>query len=536
MSSVRPRRRLSIFVRTFLVLLGALVVAQGLGVALLLLRTPIFDAPAHPPEVIALLGTDMPAVDTRLQVHTQAQMPQPEAQQHREPRIEAAMAHWLGVPAAAVRFFTSLPPLDEGSGFGEPGFPPPNGPMPTRPDAAAAQQGTAAQDAFAPDFPDDAEFPPPPMAGGPPGFEAQADDAGAPRTGARPDHPFAGRFAGPGGRMAGGPWRRGPGFDFIAGKNQLDGFTAAVRQADGRWRVVTSPGRRLTGAFKLQVVLLFAAGLLLMLPLAWWFSRALSAPIRRFSEAADRLGRHPETAPLPLQGPAELAQAVASFNTMQGRLNRMVHERTQMVAAIAHDLRTPLARLAFRMESAPVELRERVQADIDEMKTMISAALDFIRNAQHPGARARLDFRLLAEGVVDDLADIGADARLLPGESILMEGDPMALRRLVANLCDNAIKYGGNARLSLHRDDGHCVLWIDDDGPGIDPAQREQLLLPFVRGESSRNRDTGGIGLGLAVANGIATAHGGELSLDNRHGGGLRASVRLPCLPPASPQ
>jgi len=477
-SSVRPRRRLSIFVRTFLLLAAALGVAQGLGVALLLLRTPIFDVPTHPPEVVALLGTQMPASDARLQVRTQSALPRPGAQQHREPRIEALMAHWLGVAPADVRFYSR-----GGDAFDRGGrFVPAPGSLP--------------------------------LADPPPDFDGHFD-------GHFDDH-----FDAPGG----GP-RRGPGGDFIAGKNAFDGFTAAVRQADGRWRVVTSPGRRLSGAFKLQVVLLFAAGLLLMLPLAWWFSRALAAPIRGFSAAADRLGRHPDAPPLPPQGPAELAQAVDSFNTMQARLNRMVHERTQMVAAIAHDLRTPLARLAFRMESAPAPLRERVMADVEEMKTMISAALDFIRNAQRSGPRARLDFRLLAEGVVDDLADTGADAKILPGASVLLEGDPMALRRMVANLCENALKYGGNARLALHREDGHCVLWVDDDGPGIDPAQREQLLLPFVRGEASRNRDTGGIGLGLAVANGIATAHGGELALDNRPGGGLRASVRLPCLP-----
>ncbi|HVJ36615.1 MAG TPA: ATP-binding protein [Stenotrophomonas sp.] len=505
MSPARPPRRLSIFARTFLLLAGALVAAQGLGVALLLLRTPIFDVPVHPPEVVALLGTQMPAADTRLQVHNQSTMPQADAHQHREPRIEAMMAHWLGVPAQNVRFYTGGEPFGEGDRFMPPGGAahlPPAGARDDSVATAGQAQGTA-------DVPG-------PLLPGPPDFR----NHGPP----------------PGGYPAGGnPWRRGPGLDFIAGKNQFDGFTAAARQADGRWRVVTAPGRRLSGAFKLQVVLLLGAGLLLMLPLAWWFSRALSAPIRRFSEAADRLGRHPDAAPLSPQGPTELAQAVDSFNTMQARLSRMVHERTQMVAAIAHDLRTPLARLAFRVESVPAPLRERVMADIDEMKAMISAALDFIRNAQRPGPRSLLDFRLLAEGVVDDLCDIDADAQLLPGESVLLEGDPMGLRRMIANLCENALKYGGNVRLTLLCEDGHCLLWVDDDGPGIDPAQREQLLLPFVRGERSRNRDTGGIGLGLAVANGIATAHGGELWLDNRPEGGLRASVRLPCLPAARP-
>ncbi len=248
-------------------LAGALVLAQGLGVALLLLRTPIFDVPVHPPEVVALLGTQMPAADTRLQVHSQPTMPQPDAHQHREPRIEAMMARWLGVPAQNVRFYSGMVPFGQGGRFM-----PPEGGVHLPP--ASARGGDPA---FAGQENGTADFPGPPLPG-PPDFR----DRGPP----------------PGGYPAGGnPWRRGPGLDFIAGKDAFDGFTAAARQADGRWRVVTAPGRRLSGAFKLQVVLLFGAGLLLMLPLAWWFSRALSAPIRRFSEAADRLGRHPDAAP-----------------------------------------------------------------------------------------------------------------------------------------------------------------------------------------------------------------------------------------------
>ncbi|KOR50099.1 histidine kinase, partial [Xanthomonas oryzae] len=147
-----------------------------------------------------------------------------------------------------------------------------------------------------------------------------------------------------------------------------------------------------------------------------------------------------------------------------------------------------------------------------------------IQNDRHRGERAPLDLRLLVESVVDNATDIGADAKLLPDPEITLDSDPLALRRAVMNLLENALKYGKRARLQLQRDGEDGVLWIDDDGPGIDPTQREQLLLPFVRGESSRNRDTGGIGLGLSVAHSIVLAHGGDLRLDNRARGGLRVT------------
>ncbi|WP_267103845.1 ATP-binding protein, partial [Xanthomonas sacchari] len=309
----------------------------------------------------------------------------------------------------------------------------------------------------------------------------------------------------------------------------LDGFTAALRQPDGHWRSVMSPPRRFSNEFKTQVVMLFLVGMLAMLPLAWWFSRALSAPIRRFAEAADQLGRNPDAQPLRRSGPSEIVQAADSFNAMQARLNRLINERTHMVAAIAHDLRTPLARLAFRLETLQPPLREKTMADIDEMKAMISAALDFIHNDSRRGTRSPLDFRLLVESVVDDASDTGADVVLLLGDAITLDGDPLSLRRMVMNLVENALKYGKRARLQLRHEAGECVLWIDDDGPGIDPAQREKLFLPFFRGENSRNRDTGGIGLGLSVAHSIVLAHGGQIALDNRAEGGLRVSVRLPC-------
>jgi two-component system OmpR family sensor kinase len=432
--------------------------------------------------LMALLSTKMPASNSNLKVQSSLKMPEPQSGQVRDQAIEYMMARWMGLNPTHVRFYRSATAS---------GLPPPF--LTAPPEPPPSQQDML-----------------PPMPSSPP---------------TRPPETRPNQLQG----MANAKHDTSTLPDFAPGAPLINGFTAAVQQEDHSWRIVTLPKLRLSHEFKFQVSLLFACGLLLMLPLAWWFSRALSAPIRRFSEAADELGRNPHAAPLERRGPSEIVQAADSFNTMQARLNRMVHERTQMIAAIAHDLRTPLTRLAFRMESLPSPLRDKTLADIKEMKEMISAALDFIQNDRHRSQRLPLDFNLLVEGVVDSLTDTGADALLDASEKTVIDGDPIALRRMVTNLAENALKYGKRARLQVRQQDAYCVLWVDDDGPGIDPSQSEQLLLPFVRGEVSRNRDTGGIGLGLAVANSIVLAHGGELQLANRDEGGLRVSVRLPC-------
>lgn len=199
-----------------------------------------------------------------------------------------------------------------------------------------------------------------------------------------------------------------------------------------------------------------------------------------------------------------------------------------MIGAIAHDLRTPLTRLAFRLDDLPAPLNQKVTADIDEMRSMISAALDFIRDRSLAAQRERLDFRLLVESVVDDQVDIGRDVTLQSGDAITLTGDPIALRRMVVNLVDNALKYGQRARLRLRTLRGECILEIDDDGPGIPEPLLQQVFEPFYRAEQSRNRDTGGIGLGLATVRAVALDHGGSVTLRNRPESGLRATVSLP--------
>jgi two-component system, OmpR family, sensor kinase len=305
-------------------------------------------------------------------------------------------------------------------------------------------------------------------------------------------------------------------------------FVAARHMSDGSWNIVEREVEGFPNALHRRAMLLFALGAATLLPLAWLFARALSAPIRRFSEAARRLGRDPNAPPLPREGPTEMLIAVDSFNSMQARLNRLIQERTHMVGAIAHDLRTPLTRLAFRLEDLPQPLREKVDADILEMKSMVSAALDFIRDRALSGQREPLDFRLLVESVVDDQSDLGHDVGLQSGTPITIAGNPLALRRMVGNLVDNALKYGERARLRLRVANDECILEIDDDGPGVPEQLQQQVFEPFFRLETSRSRDTGGIGLGLATVRAIVLDHGGEVGLGNRKGGGLRVTVSLP--------
>jgi len=305
-------------------------------------------------------------------------------------------------------------------------------------------------------------------------------------------------------------------------------LVAARQLPDGSWRSVRRIAAGFPDAFQRRALLSVAAGLAALLALAWVFARALVDPIRRFSDAAKRLGHDPNAPLLQREGPPEILLAVDSFNAMQARISRLIQERTHMVGAIAHDLRTPLTRLAFRLDDLPPPLGEKVAADIQEMKSMISGALDFIRDRSIGGQRERLDLRLLVERVVDDQSDLGHDVTLQPGTAITVEGVPLALRRMVANLVDNAVKYGERARLQLRADKDHCFLEVDDDGPGIPEQLQERVFEPFFRLEASRNRDTGGIGLGLASVRAIAVDHGGEITLGNRKGGGLRVVVSLP--------
>ncbi|MDZ4054061.1 MAG: HAMP domain-containing sensor histidine kinase, partial [Phenylobacterium sp.] len=218
--------------------------------------------------------------------------------------------------------------------------------------------------------------------------------------------------------------------------------------------------------------------------------------------------------------------AAEAFNDMQGRLKRYIDDRTAMVGAISHDLRTPLARMRFKLESAPGPVKAAVLADIAQMEAMITSVLGFIRDASAARPRERLDLLSLLECLVDDAGD--QDLTLTDGSApVTVEADALGLQRLFGNLLDNAVKYGARGRVRVFQDDGHAVVEIADDGPGLEAGELERVFQPFYRAEAARTLDGGGVGLGLAVARSIAVAHGGDVVLMSS-GAGLVARVRLP--------
>jgi signal transduction histidine kinase len=304
-------------------------------------------------------------------------------------------------------------------------------------------------------------------------------------------------------------------------------FQAGVEQPNGQWLVV-EPREALINPWQQRVLLVLAFAALAVTPLAWWFARRIAAPIAAFARAAERLGRDPEAPPLAIGSSTEIAAAAAAFNEMQERLRRYVTYRTTIIGAIAHDLRTPLTRLRFRIESVPDDLRSKLSGDIDEMEAMVASTLAFVQDATRLRDRTKLEVSSLVETVMDEAAETGADAAVERAERVVVDGDPIALKRLVANLVGNALKFGSRARGRVFSEAGMAIVEVEDDGPGMPEAEIERAFEPFHRLESSRSRETGGIGLGLAVVRTIARGHGGEVTLENRSEGGLRARLTLP--------
>ena len=301
----------------------------------------------------------------------------------------------------------------------------------------------------------------------------------------------------------------------------------AGAEIDGRWLHVTRATQEGPDPGIMRLILLVGANFTVLLPFAWFFARRLSRPIRQFAVAADRLGRGDDAAALPLEGPAELRTTAQAVNNMQARISAFVRERTAMIGAIAHDLRTPLARIAFRIENADDALRTPIQNDIDQMREMISATLSFVKSEAQPKSHVPVDLGLLLARLAESEASIGRNVALSGRRTATIDGDPVSLQRLFQNLVDNAVAFGGAAEIELRREGGAALIEIADRGPGLPEDKLETVFDPFVRIEPSRNRATGGVGLGLTIARMIAIQHGGRLTLANREGGGLTATVTL---------
>ncbi len=266
-----------------------------------------------------------------------------------------------------------------------------------------------------------------------------------------------------------------------------------------------------------------------------WAVRRLLVPVRTLAQAAERLGRDVVNAPpLPEVGPSEIVTAASAFNTMAARIRRFVEDRTFLLTAIGHDLRTPITRLKLRAEyMEDDEQRMKMLADLDEMEAMVAATLAFGRDITTAEPVTRINLASLLRTILDETAD-GApeqaeDLEFSGPEHLTIQARPLALKRALTNLVGNALKYGDAARVSLQQRSKEVVqIDIDDHGPGIAAEDMEAVFEPFRRLETSRNRETGGSGLGLSIARNIIRAHGGDIMLQNLTEGGLRASVTLP--------
>ncbi len=308
-----------------------------------------------------------------------------------------------------------------------------------------------------------------------------------------------------------------------------DILQVSYRLVDGNWLNFTMLVPRFTPIWQSRFFLAFFVMALVVTLLSVWAVRRSTAPLALFAWAAERLGRDVNAPDLPEDGPREVHQAAKAFNEMQRRLRSLINDRTQMLAAISHDLRTPITRLRLRAEFVEdKEQRSKMLSDLEQMEEMIAVTLAFARDDNANEPHKTLDLANLVQSVCDDAADVGGDVTYSGSQKAAFSGRPLALRRALTNLVDNAVKYGRRARVKVDTSSKNLIITVDDDGPGIPDGELERVFEPFFRLETSRSRDTGGTGLGLAVVRSIIRAHGGEISLSNRSQGGLRVTVILP--------
>ncbi|MBF0354025.1 MAG: HAMP domain-containing protein [Alphaproteobacteria bacterium] len=333
---------------------------------------------------------------------------------------------------------------------------------------------------------------------------------------------------GPQGMLGNAPWGgpgRGPMHEFSHQRS----FMISLKLADGSWLNAVIKGEPPDTLWRGRFLMGFAATTLITLLLAAWAVSRAVRPLRLFAGAAERLGTDMAAPPLDESGPAEVKKAAHAFNRMQERLRRFVDDRTRMLAAISHDLRTPLTRMRLRAEFVDdEETRAKMLADLDEMEAMIGATLAFARDSAKAEDRRPIDLAQLLSGLATDMQETGRKATFLGPEAAPFTGAPIALKRAFSNLVDNAIAYGGGADISLTAHSDRYEISIADEGPGIPEDLQERVFAPFFRIEGSRSRETGGVGLGLSVARDILRGHGGDISLANRQEGGLRVTVSLP--------
>lgn len=303
----------------------------------------------------------------------------------------------------------------------------------------------------------------------------------------------------------------------------ISGFEIGAQLPDGRWLVMQQGRNWAELGWITRTVLIIAAALAAVSLLSLLIARRLTRPIRNFSDAVQAVGVNPQNEPVREEGPAELRGAARAVNTMQARLRALIADRTKTLAAVAHDMRTPLMRLRLQAEHVAPDQREKMAREIEEVEALVASFIAFARDDPAEEARVRLDLAALLQSLADDHADAGRDVTYVGDDRAIITGQSLGLKRVFTNLIDNALKYGARARIALTLADGQVIVDVEDEGPGIPAAQRETVFEPFVR---LNEEGTRGAGLGLAAARSIARAHGGDIAiLDADSGAKLRVTL-----------
>lgn len=303
----------------------------------------------------------------------------------------------------------------------------------------------------------------------------------------------------------------------------ISGFQIGAQLPDGRWLVMRQGRNWAELGWIARAAGIIGGTLLLLSIMAVLFARYLTRPIRSFSDAVQAVGVNPQSEPVAEEGPQELRGAARAVNTMQARLRALIADRTKTLAAVAHDMRTPLMRLRLAAENAPPEQREKMAKEIGEVEALVASFIAFARDDPAEEARVRLDIAALLQSIADDHADNNRSVTFEGDERLIITGQSLGLKRLFANLVENALKYGNAARIKLRSEDGAVIVDVEDNGPGIPQDQRDTVFEPFVR---LNEEGTRGAGLGLAAARSIARAHGGEITiLDAENGALLRVTL-----------
>ncbi|SDY81598.1 ATP-binding protein [Citreimonas salinaria] len=308
-------------------------------------------------------------------------------------------------------------------------------------------------------------------------------------------------------------------------------MTLSIALAGGQWLNVGTRFERPPLQWPLVSTFTFAlSAALILVSVCWFLVTRLTGPLRRLARAADRLGRGEEAVPLPEIGPAEVRDLTCAFNRMQERLTRFVADRTRVLAAVGHDLRSPLTALRVRAEMVEDdETRESLVESIEEMQVMAEATLKFAEDLTTTEEPETIEIGAFLAALT---AEMGDAVTREAGEPLRARVRPVAFRRAIRNLVENALRYGGGATIGWRAEANNLVVAIRDDGPGIVPDKLGQVFEPFYRLEESRSLETGGHGLGLSIARSILRGHGGEIRLENRAEGGLAAIVTLPLARP----